>query len=104
MSIRINKDKCIGCTRCLNICPGNLIYKDEFNKAYIKYDDSCWGCAACLKECNFEAIEYYLDSDISKNNSFMTVKIKDEELVWSIKDIEGDVLEIKTSRKESNNY
>ena len=60
MSIRIDKDKCIRCGKCIKVCPGSLIYKDEDKKAYIKYEDSCWGCTACLKECGSSAITYFL--------------------------------------------
>lgn len=37
MSIAINKQKCVGCGRCQNVCPGSLIKIDESGKAYIKY-------------------------------------------------------------------
>ena len=37
MSISIDKDKCIGCGKCRNVCPGTLIKMDENKKAYIKY-------------------------------------------------------------------
>ena len=43
MSIRINKNKCVGCKRCLDVCPGSLIKTDETGKAYIKYPKDCWG-------------------------------------------------------------
>ena len=29
MSIRINKDKCIGCGKCTQVCPGTLIALEE---------------------------------------------------------------------------
>lgn len=103
MSIRINQNKCVGCNKCLKICPGNLIYKNELNKAYIKYEDSCWGCAACVKECGVEAIEYFLCEDIGGQGTYMTTKQNGEELLWKIyKD--SKIIEIRTSRKESNKY
>ena len=33
MSIRINKNKCVGCKRCLDVCPGSLIKTDATGKA-----------------------------------------------------------------------
>ena len=103
MSIRINKEKCIGCNKCIEICPGNLIYKNKFNKAYIKYEESCWGCAACLKECGFEAIEYYLGKDIGGQGAYMTVKEKDKSLIWKIYK-NNEIFKLSTNRRESNRY
>ena len=48
MSISIDKDKCIGCGKCRNVCPGTLIKMDENKKAYIKYPKDCWGCTSCI--------------------------------------------------------
>lgn len=103
MSIRINKDKCVGCNKCIDICPGNLIYKNKFNKAYIKYEESCWGCTACLKECSVEAIEYYLGEDIGGQGAYMTVKEKNKNLIWKIYK-NDEVFEVTTNRIESNRY
>ena len=33
MSIQINKLKCVGCGKCVEACPGNLIKKDTDGKA-----------------------------------------------------------------------
>lgn len=44
MSIAIDKQKCIGCGKCRNVCPGSLIKLDSDNRAYIKYPKDCWGC------------------------------------------------------------
>lgn len=42
MSIRIN-DRCIGCGRCADVCPGSLI--DVIGKkAVMQYPEDCWGC------------------------------------------------------------
>ena len=35
MSIQINKLKCVGCGKCVEACPGNLIKKDTDGKAFI---------------------------------------------------------------------
>lgn len=37
MSIQINKLKCVGCGKCVEACPGNLIKKDTDGKAFIKH-------------------------------------------------------------------
>ena len=64
MSIAIDKQKCIGCGRCRNVCPGSLIKLDSDNRAYIKYPKDCWGCTSCIKECPEYEICFFLGADI----------------------------------------
>jgi adenylylsulfate reductase subunit B len=104
MSINIDKNKCIACGKCLEVCPGNLIYKNEEGKSYIKYEKDCWGCTACLKECPVNAIHYFLGEDIGGTGAYLFVKQKKEDLNWHIIDKEGKETIITTNRKESNKY
>ena len=64
MSISINKNKCIGCGKCRNVCHGSLIKVDSDGKVYIKYPKDCWGCTSCIKECPVYAIDFFLGADI----------------------------------------
>ncbi|MFR3344891.1 MAG: ferredoxin family protein [Anaerobutyricum sp.] len=52
MSVRILQNKCVGCGRCLSVCPGNLLKKVRDGKVHIRNIRDCWGCTACLKECH----------------------------------------------------
>ena len=104
MSIKIDVNKCVGCNKCLEICPGSLIYKNESNKAFIKYDKDCWGCTACLKECKFKAIKYYLGTDIGGNGAELYVEEVKDTLNWHITDKCGRDVIISTNRKQSNKY
>ena len=63
MSVRILQNKCVGCGRCLSVCPGNLLKKGEDGKVHIRNIRDCWGCTACLKECHTGAILYFLGAD-----------------------------------------
>lgn len=103
MSIKIDSDKCIGCFRCMSVCPGNLIYKNREGKAYIKYEKDCWGCTACVKECKNNAINYYLGADLGGNGAYLYTTQNEEELKWHINKDGKEVL-INTNRKESNKY
>lgn len=104
MSIKINEDLCVGCGRCMSVCPGTLIYKDENNKAYIKYPKDCWGCSSCVKECSKRAISIYLGADIGGRGSLMTVTKEYGILHWQIKETNGNVNKIDVNSKDSNKY
>ena len=50
-------DKCIGCKKCANLCPVNVIKPDE--KGRPVWDASmCAHCMSCIQNCPVEAIEY----------------------------------------------
>ena len=51
MSVRILQNKCVGCGKCLSVCPGNLLKKGEDGKVHIRNIRDCWGCTACLCAC-----------------------------------------------------
>ncbi|MFZ7104263.1 MAG: 4Fe-4S dicluster domain-containing protein [Peptococcaceae bacterium] len=52
MAAVIDQERCIGCGRCVEYCPGDIIYLDDLkNVAVVKYPDECWHCACCRIEC-----------------------------------------------------
>ena len=71
MSITIDRALCIGCGRCAEACPGNLIALDDSQRAAIRIPEDCWGCTACMKECPAGAIRYFLGADIGGAGSPM---------------------------------
>lgn len=104
MSIRINRDKCISCNKCVNTCPGNLIYLDDNKKAYIKYPEDCWGCTSCLKECNFAAIDFFLGEDIGGLGSVSHTEDKGHILTWKITKNDGEEVIIDINKNNANAY
>ena len=104
MSIAIDKQKCIGCGRCRNVCPGSLIKLDSDNRAYIKYPKDCWGCTSCIKECPAYAISFYLGADIGGMGSKMTVSTQGDLLNWKIDKTDGTTEVITVNKKDSNKY
>jgi electron transfer flavoprotein alpha subunit/NAD-dependent dihydropyrimidine dehydrogenase PreA subunit len=51
--LEINKEECIGCGACLDVCPfGALKLVDDIAVA----DDKCTACGACLDVCPVEAL------------------------------------------------
>ncbi|WP_099467708.1 indolepyruvate ferredoxin oxidoreductase subunit alpha [Konateibacter massiliensis] len=103
MSIRINKEKCVGCLKCMKVCPGTLI-KEKDNKVYIKYPKDCWGCVSCVKECRFGAIDFYLGADIGGNAGTMNVSYEGDILHWNITKSDGTKKVIDVNSKDSNKY
>ena len=103
MSIRINPEKCVGCLKCISVCPGSLI-EEKDKKAIIKYQKDCWGCVSCVKECRFLAIDFYLGADIGGNGSNMNVSYEGDILHWNIKRSDGTITTIDVDSKDSNKY
>lgn len=104
MSIKISNDKCVGCKKCIQVCPGSLIKLGEDKKAYMKYPKDCWGCTSCLKECKFGAIALYLGADIGGAGSRLTIGEEGDVIHWNIDKSNGETIVIDVNRKDSNQY
>ena len=103
MSIRINQGSCVGCKRCIEACPGNLI-KIIDGKAVIKREKDCWGCTSCLKECTTGAIEFFLGADIGGKGSILSTKQQGDLRHWIVTAVDGSTKTITINTKESNKY
>lgn len=55
-NIKLDEDKCIGCSMCVNVCP-HEVFEINNNKAFIENRDNCIECGACDKNCPANAIE-----------------------------------------------
>jgi adenylylsulfate reductase subunit B len=67
MSAKINKDKCIGCGKCVEVCDCEAIELiAENGVVHAELVDECMHCMACADECPVDgAIEftpYMIDS------------------------------------------
>ena len=103
MSIRINQNKCIGCKRCCDSCPGTLI-DIQNNKACMLYPKDCWGCTSCIKECPVYAINFFLGADIGGMGSNVHTEKEGDILHWIINKPDGKTINIDINQKESNKY
>ncbi len=104
MSIRIQRNNCVGCGRCIEACPGNLIKRDSDGKAYIRHYRDCWGCTSCVKECRTGAIQFFLGADIGGRGSIMTVTQHGDISTWRIESPDGKIQTIETDKKDANKY
>ena len=56
MEIIIDKEKCIGCGVCVEMCPGEVLELGEDEKVFVANKDECTECKACEVNCEYEAI------------------------------------------------
>lgn len=55
-TLKLNSSKCVGCGRCIEVCPHKVFRMDEGKTKIIDKDD-CMECGACAKNCPLNAIE-----------------------------------------------
>jgi adenylylsulfate reductase subunit B len=103
MSIAINQKKCVGCGRCVEVCPGNLIKLCD-GLAVIKREKDCWGCTSCLKECKTGAIAFFLGADLGGKGSVLSVSEHGSIRDWTVSAPDGTKKTISINTKESNKY
>ena len=53
--IEVDKEKCIGCGECVDICPVD-VYEMEDEKSVPVNEEECIGCESCIEVCEQDAI------------------------------------------------
>lgn len=104
MSIQIDENSCIGCGRCTEICPGNLLHLNAVHRAEISAPEDCWGCTACLKSCPAEAIRFFLGLDVGGRGSTLQVKTERGISHWKIQKWDGTQWQLDVDGREANQY
>ena len=60
-----NTQSCVGCNRCIRVCPvegANIAYSEE-NQIKVKVDNArCIVCGACITACQHDSRDYYDDT------------------------------------------
>jgi adenylylsulfate reductase subunit B len=58
MPAKIDYSHCIGCKKCYDLCPIDVITWDEKNKKpVVTYEEECWHCGVCWMDCPTRAID-----------------------------------------------
>ncbi len=53
--VHVEKEKCSGCSECVDNCPGE-VYELRESKATPTNIDACHGCFTCIDLCDEKAI------------------------------------------------
>ena len=104
MSIVIDKTKCVGCGKCVHICPGNVLRQDVQKKAYPEDPSDCWNCVSCMKECPVQAISILLPMEISAGGGRMKIRRDGNITAWEMEKTDGEKIVITTDTNEANKY
>ena len=103
----VDEGLCIGCGRCTEACPGNLLLMQETDagrKAKIREVRDCWGCTACMKVCPVSAIGYILGADLGGSGSTMTIERQGHYYHWHIRKPDQHDVTITIDRENANQY
>ena len=55
-TLKLQAEKCIGCGRCLEVCP-HQVFAIQERKAKLINFESCMECGACAKNCPSAALQ-----------------------------------------------
>ncbi|SJZ53259.1 indolepyruvate ferredoxin oxidoreductase subunit alpha [Selenihalanaerobacter shriftii] len=88
MSVCIDNQACSLCSKCINVCPGDLLLEKD-GKVLIRASEECWDCAACVKECPSQAIELYLPTVIGGRGATLQARRNKDNRVWVCKHLDG---------------
>lgn len=104
MSIAINPNKCVGCGRCVEVCPGNLIKMDGGGHARQMHPRDCWGCTACLKACPAGAVDFFLGADIGGRGATLSYREDGPIVTWTVTKPDGTTRAITLNKQDANRY
>lgn len=80
VTLKLDRSLCIGCGRCLEVCPHQVFALAE-NKVSISDRDACMECGACSINCPVRAI--YVDAGVGCASGMINQWLRDNKLVKS---------------------
>ncbi|MFQ5405618.1 MAG: ferredoxin family protein [Candidatus Micrarchaeia archaeon] len=103
MTVVIDSNKCTLCAKCVNLCPGNLLYFEnaEGRVVRITSDAECWDCMVCVKVCPVQAIKTKLPFQLANRGATLLPKVLDGKIQWTLTYPDGrrEVFKVKTKTK-----
>ena len=101
--IKIDEKTCMGCKKCVEICPGNLL-TIKSSCAAIRYVRECWGCCACVKICPVNAICYQLSADLGGTGAKLFAHDSKTKLIWEILKLDGEKIILEVDKRQANKF
>ncbi len=68
LKVKIDDDKCIGCVKCVEVCPIMSIDEESIKEKKAKIYFTCTKCGSCIDICPQKAISYAFSFTTKKND------------------------------------
>lgn len=104
MGVLIDREKCVCCGKCREVCPGNLIRPDAAGRPYVRKPGCCWSCASCIKECPVSAISLVLGPEMDGRGAGLIVSREVRKIRWAVVKNEEELAVFVTNADEANKY
>jgi NAD-dependent dihydropyrimidine dehydrogenase PreA subunit len=77
VTLELRQELCIGCGRCLEVCPQQVFALEE-KRAQIRDRDACMECGACARNCPPAAIK--VDSGVGCASGLLNEWLQERKL------------------------
>lgn len=101
--ICIDEKICVGCSRCVDNCPGNLLTLKN-SRATCRDVRDCWGCTACVKVCPVNAVAYQLSADLGGAGAKLFAEDSPTKLTWRILKPDGEKISLEVDKTQANKF
>ena len=99
MSLVFTNDSCIGCNKCIRVCPclgACVAVTEEDGTERIQVDPAkCIGCGVCTTKCEFDAIRLHRELP-----ECSTMRTSEEKLKYVLSYGAKQAIKIKFSKKD----
>lgn len=89
MSVITDASRCRRCARCVDICPGDLLYLPEDGPSAIREPRDCWDCMSCVKACPEGALETVIPFTIANFGASLRPVVSEDKIVWILRCPDG---------------
>jgi NAD-dependent dihydropyrimidine dehydrogenase PreA subunit len=78
-TLALDRDACIGCGRCLEVCP-HQVFRLAERRAAIVERDACMECGACARNCPVAVIA--VDAGVGCASGMITEWLRERKISW----------------------